>query len=155
MFFKVPSSPKMQSLIFLSREKEAFCASDRADRSLWGCKGHLVQDKTPWGWEGICKAPYMRARRLSSTPELSGMVQGMRPWPGAYLPRSVPPTADLATLADSGDRGSGGSTGARWGAPRLLFPGWEGNPSIQGVSWPVAVLRGVHACVWKTPFIFP
>ena len=97
----------------------------------------------------------MRARRLSSTPELSGMVQGTRPQLGACLPYSVPPTADLPTLADSGDRGSGGSTGVRGGTPRLLFPRWEGNPSIQGVSWPAAVLRGMKTYVWKTPLIFP
>lgn len=38
---------------------------------------------------------------------------GMRHRLGACLPHSVPPTADLPTLADSTARGSGGSAGVR------------------------------------------
>ena len=34
-------------MIFLSREMEAFCTSNRANCSLWGFQGHLAQDKTP------------------------------------------------------------------------------------------------------------
>ena len=132
---------------------EAFCTSNRANCSLWGFQGHLAQDKTPErgghvqgrlheGWKAQF---YSRAQRDGP---------GTRHRLGACLPHSVPPTADLPTLADSGARGLGGLSWSEVRGPKAALSWVGGKPVCPGCQLASCCARGVQTYVRETPVIF-